>query len=95
MFNDYCIFISFTDLRPWNFLMVDEGKHIKIHDFNEAKFMKWNDQTKKPCGFCQYWCNRVRQYTLFWSNICFLTSLSNQEPIARRVHKRRNIKRKN
>lgn len=49
-----------ADLRPWNFLMVDEGRHIKIHDFNEAKFMKWNDQTEKPCGFTQYWCNRNR-----------------------------------
>merc|ERR1712129_421650 len=52
------------DTRPWNFLVSrnpnDKKYHVKIHDFDQAKMLKWNKQAKKPCGFYMYWCNRNR-----------------------------------
>jgi len=37
------------DIRRHNFLLV--GGKLKYHDFNQARFLRWNPKTEKRCGF--------------------------------------------
>lgn len=48
------------DIRPWNFIVtksVSGDIVIKLHDFNAARFLKWDDNKGAVCRFENNVCN--------------------------------------
>eukprot|EP00586_Coscinodiscus_wailesii_P011334 CAMPEP_0172500398 /NCGR_PEP_ID=MMETSP1066-20121228/137641_1 /TAXON_ID=671091 /ORGANISM="Coscinodiscus wailesii, Strain CCMP2513" /LENGTH=396 /DNA_ID=CAMNT_0013274601 /DNA_START=185 /DNA_END=1375 /DNA_ORIENTATION=+ len=48
------------DVRPWNYIMTNGGKNIRLHDFDQAHFLRWKPSTGAVCPFHNYACNRNR-----------------------------------
>ena len=42
--------ISHTDISPYQFIKMDDGNFV-LNDFNRARFIHWNTEEDKPCGF--------------------------------------------
>jgi len=53
------------DIRGSNFLLSRDGKKFVIHDFNLARFPRWNAETNAPCGILKPVCTPVRSELSF------------------------------
>jgi len=47
------------DLRPTNFLIVQDGTTLKLNDFNRGNYLKWNVTDGSPCGAIPKRCYRL------------------------------------